>query len=63
MSLGVLTGVLVGLLVTAMHFMRLLCEILWPVEDIEICPDIMLNRDQSVRARENKRVVRDKIVE
>jgi phosphatidylinositol glycan class A protein len=38
-TVGPFAGILVCLLVLAMHVMWRVCEWLWPAQDIEICPD------------------------
>lgn len=39
---GLFAGIASCVIVTLLHFMWLFCEFMWPAEDIEVCPDIIL---------------------
>lgn len=57
-TLGPVAGPVICLIITAMHLMSLVCEWLWPAENIEICPDIILDPDQATQIANKRRAHR-----
>lgn len=58
LTIGPFSGVLACIIVTILHFLQWICQQIWPLDSIEICPDIVLPNSPRYQEYHHKRFKR-----